>query len=258
MHRDPESHKGQNGKVLVIGGNDHFHGAPILCALGAEHAGADLVFQFLPPSHIDAAKTYSLNLILHAFEKEHLSPKDVKEILKFSENADAVVIGPGLGNAAETVKAVKELLSNLEKPTIVDASALVYTNTLPKVTVLTPHRGEFKNMTGDDPTPENVQKWATSLNATIICKGPKDIIANEDELQISETGNAMMTVGGTGDVLSGCIGALIAQGHKPTEACYLAAHAMGAAADALGTRQDSIRALDLVELLPQMLHKEEE
>ncbi len=255
MQREKDSHKGQNGKVMVIGGNAHFHGAPILCALGAEYSGVDLVYPFLPPCHAQVARTYSLNFILRTFAKDHLTPKDVKHILNFSEKADVVVIGPGLGDEKDTTKAVKELLSKLDKPTVVDASALFYTNSLPETTVLTPHQGEFKELTGDDPTPDNVQKWAKNLNVTILCKGPEDIIADRDELIVSKTGNALMTVGGTGDVLSGLIGGLMAQGHEPIDACQIAVNTLGETAERLSHHQNNLRAQELAEMIPKMLHK---
>jgi len=255
MKRQTDSHKGQNGKVMVIGGNAIFHGAPILCSLGAEYSGVDLVFPFMPPCHAQVARTYSLNFILQTFAKDHLTPKDIKHILHSSEKADVVVIGPGLGDEKDTTKAVKELLSRLEKPTVVDASALLYTNSLPETTVLTPHRGEFKKLMGDDPTPDNVQKWAKNLNVTILCKGPEDIIADKDELIVNKTGNALLTVGGTGDVLSGLIGGLMAQGHEPIEACQIASRTLGEIADMLAENRNSLRAHDLAERLPKMLHK---
>lgn len=256
IKRNSNSHKGENGKVMVIGGSAMFHGAPVLCALGAEYSGVDLVFPFMPPDHAQVARTYSLNFILQTFAKDHLTMKDVKPILKFSEKADVVVMGPGLGNEKDTAKAIKELLLRLEKPTVVDASALIYVNTLPRVTVLTPHRGEFLKLTGDEPIPENVQKWARNLNATILCKGPQDIMADEDELVVNEAGNPLMTVGGTGDVLSGLIGGLMAQGYEPVEACRIATTTLVSAANHLAQHQDSIRAQELAEMIPKFLHKQ--
>ena len=250
LKRKKDSHKGDNGKVMVIGGSPIFHGAPILCSLAAEHSGADLVFPFLPKSQLEAAKTYSLNFILQSFKEETLSAKDVKPILSFSKQVDCVVIGPGLGTAAKTKSAIKSILSHLEVPTVVDASALMYTNHLPEVCVLTPHRGEFLNMTGDEPTPKNVQKWSKNLKATILCKGPQDIIADDDEIAVNNTGNAMMTVGGTGDVLAGFIGGLIAQGAVPFDACKYATRILGLIAENMIDLQSSIRALDLVYALP--------
>lgn len=253
--RDKDSHKGQNGKVMIIGGSAIFHGAPILCALGAEYSGVDLVFPFIPPCHAQVARTYSLNFILQTFKKDHLTEKDVEGILKFSEKVDSVVIGPGLGEDKETIKAVKSLLAKLDKPTVVDASAIMYTNSLPETTVLTPHRSEFKKLTGDDPEPKNVQKWAKNLNATILCKGPEDIIADSDDLIVNKTGNALMTVGGTGDVLSGLIGGLIARCYKPVEACQVATNTLGSAANRIAGHQDSFTALELARMISRELHR---
>ncbi|MFH1410527.1 MAG: NAD(P)H-hydrate dehydratase [Patescibacteria group bacterium] len=248
--RDKNSHKGDNGKIMIIGGSPMFHGAPILCALAAEHSGVDLVYPFFPPGQLEAAKTYSLNFILQSFKEEVLSAKDVKTILNFSKQVDCVVIGPGLGTDTKTKMAIKSILSNLQVPTVADASALMYTNSLPEVCVLTPHRGEFLNMTGDDPTPANVQKWSKNLKATIVCKGPEDIIADDDEIAINNTGNAVMTVGGTGDVLAGFIGGLIARGATPFDAGKYATRILGLIAENLAELESSIRAVDLAYAIP--------
>lgn len=255
LSREKNSHKGENGKVMIIGGSNMFHGAPILCSLAAEYSGVDLVFPFIPKSHSSAAKTYSLNLIINTFEEEVLTDKDVRTILTFSKKMDVVVIGPGLGTDSRTKKAVKSILSQLDISTVIDASALMYTTNLPKNVTLTPHRGEFKELTGDDPTPKNVQKWSKNLGATIICKGPEDIIAHDDELAINNTGNSLMTVGGTGDVLSGFIGGLIAQGMTPFDAGKSATEILGRSAENLENIQSTIRAIDLAHSIPIMIHK---
>jgi NAD(P)H-hydrate epimerase len=253
MERDPNSYKGQNGKVMVIGGNELMHGAPTLCALGSEASGADLTYLFLPPCHAEVARTYSLNFIVHSFHKNHLTTKDVKSMLEFSQNVDVVVIGPGLGRESETAEAIKELLAKLEKPTVVDAEALIFTNHWPKTAVLTPHRGEFHRLTGEEATVETVQKWAKSLNATILCKAPKDIIADPNHLRINETGNALMTVGGTGDLLSGFVAGLMSQGFDPMEACYKATNLLGLGAEHLTQTQATFRAYDLARMIPNLL-----
>lgn len=253
IERKKDSHKGENGKVIVVGGSPMFHGAPILCSLGAEYSGVDLVFPFIPKVQVEAVKTYSLNLIIQTFVEEVLSEKDTKNILNFCKKSDVIVMGPGLGTDPKTKKAVKSLLSNLQIPTVVDASALLFTNTFPKNTVLTPHRGEFKELTGDDPTPENVQKWAKDMGVTIVCKGPEDVIADEDEIAINNTGNSFMTVGGTGDVLSGFIGGLMAQGMSGFDAGKCATKILGIAAENLTEMQANIRAIDLVHQIPTLM-----
>lgn len=255
LEREPASHKGQNGRVAIIGGNELFHGAPILCALAVEYSGVDLVYPWLPPCHAQVARTYSLNFIVQTFKETHLTPLDVRPILHFCEKIDAVVLGPGLGTDPETQKAVKELLAKLQVPTVVDASGLIYTNTFPPMTVLTPHRGEFTKVTGDEPEPKNVQKWAKEMKCLIVCKGPQDIISDGTNTAINNTGNSLMTVGGTGDVLSGFIGGLMAQGLTGFEAAVQATKILGQIGDDLAARQASLRAHDLVKMLPEFLFK---
>ncbi len=250
LERNKNSHKGENGKVMIVGGSAMFHGAPILCALAAEHSGADLIYPFIPPSQKEAAKAYSLNFIIQTFDEDVLSMKDAKAIVNFSKQVDCVVIGPGLGKDSKTKSAVKSILSKLKVPTVVDAGALIFTNSLPEVCVLTPHRGEFLNMTGDEPTPKNTQKWSKNLRATIVCKGPEDIIADSDEIAINNTGTPLMTVGGTGDVLSGFIGGLIAQGMEPFDAGKHATRILGLLAENLGMIEANIRAIDLAYGIP--------
>ncbi len=256
LERDPNSRKGQNGKVLVIGGNELFHGAPILASLGAEYSGVDLVYLWLPPCHAQVARTYSLNFIIQTFQETHLTMADVKGILNFSKTVDVVVIGPGLGSNPKTKAALKALLPRLGMPTVVDASALISTASLPKNAVLTPHRGEFTALTGEEATPENVQKWAKSLKVTMVCKAPKDMIADPHNLVLNDTGTPLMTVGGTGDLLAGFIAGLMAQGMSGFEAGKLATKLLGHAAENLEKTQGSLRAFDLVESIPMMLHKE--
>lgn len=253
IERKKDSHKGDNGKVMVVGGSPMFYGAPILSSLGAEVSGVDLIFPFIPASQAEAAKSYSLNFIIQTFDEEVLGPKDVKSILSFSEKVDVVVLGPGLGTDPKTKRAIKSLLSSLKIPTVVDASALIYTNTLPKTTVLTPHRGEFEALFGDEPRAKNVQKWSKDLGAAIVCKGPEDVIADNDELALNKTGNALMTVGGTGDVLSGLIGGFMAQGLSPFEAGKTATQVLGQAGDKLAEAQGSLRAFDIIQMIPSLL-----
>ena len=253
LKRKRESHKGDNGKVMIVGGSPMFHGAPILSSLAAEYSGVDLVFPFIPKMHAEVARGYSLNFIIQTFEDEILTNKDVKTILNLSEKMDAIVIGPGLGTNPKTKKALEALYKNLKVPTVIDASGLLYTNHYPKQAILTPHQGEFTALTGDDPTPDNVQKWAKDLGVTIVCKGSEDIIADSDELAINKTGTPLMTVGGTGDVLSGLIGGLVAQKMTLFEAGQQATELLGRAGEGLEKVYGSLRAIDLVHSIPTLL-----
>lgn len=256
LKRNSEAHKGDYGRVMVIGGSETFYGAPLLSSLGAEAIGVDLIYPVLPPQHLEAAKGYSLNFLLSAFKTPHLSTADVKSILRSSEKMQAVVLGPGLGTHPETQRAVKLLLGELQVPTVVDAEALMYSNRLPKVCVMTPHRGEFKELTGKDPTPENVQQAAKDLSVVMLCKAPLDRVAYQEKLAMNTTGNPLMTVGGTGDVLSGVVAGLLAQGMEAFEAALQGVRLVGLAGDRIAERQGSLRAMDLVYELPRLIQEE--
>jgi len=167
---------------------------------------------------------------------------------------DAIVMGPGLGDDPKTQAAIKKLIMEIDKPLVLDASALIFTNIVPKIGVLTPHHGEFKRLTGEEPTPDIVQKWAKDLGVTIVCKGPEDIIAYDDQLALNKTGNSLMTVGGSGDVLSGLIGGLIAQGMSPFDAGRRGTEILGRAGDTLAVLQENFRAQDLAANIPFVAH----
>jgi len=256
LKRHSESRKGDHGRVLVIGGSEMFYGAPILASLGAEATGVDLIYPFIAPQHLEATKSYSLNFILNAFKKTHLSSVDVKTILRLSEKMQAVVIGPGLGTHPETKTAVKALLNGLNVPTVIDASALTYSNRLPKVCIMTPHQGEFKTLTGKETTPENVQQAASDLKVVMLCKGARAIIADQDQVAMNDTGNPFMTVGGTGDVLSGVVAGFLAQGMTAFEAAQQGVRLLGLAGDRIAESQGSLRALDLIYQLPALIQQE--
>jgi NAD(P)H-hydrate epimerase len=158
-----------------------------------------------------------------------------------------VVIGPGMGDRPETLRTVKYLIEHLEIPTILDASAIQVLEMLDKMPlkqplVITPHHTEFEKLTGksfkiQDPKDHKIRvirTLANDLKINILLKGPIDIIASEDgQVEENETGNAGMTVGGSGDVLSGLVAGLLAQGLTPFDACSTGAYVLGKAGDRL-------------------------
>ena len=253
--RNKDSHKGENGKVLVVGGSEKFYGSAILASLAVEYSGVDLIFPFIPACHIEAAKTYSLNFILNSFSENNLTNSDIKKIIKLSKEVDVVLIGPGLSKDKDVQKNIIKIIENIETKLVIDADAIIFTNNLTKDSIFTPHKEEFFNLTKDEASPENIQKWAENLSATIICKGVQDIIADKNELIINESGNALMTVGGTGDLLAGLIAGLSAQGYNNIDACKIASDTIGEAAENLAKKQNSIRAVELLKEIPKILKK---
>ena len=159
--RDEKSHKGQNGKVLVIGGSKEYSGAPALAALAALGGGADISVVACPQELSSIIRSYSPDLIVHRLSNEFLNPKDTEELIKLSEKFDAVVLGCGIGREEETALAVNDLVVEIGKPMVIDADALkmLGPGVIPRRihdTVITPHTGEFHEFSGRTP-PQDMQ-----------------------------------------------------------------------------------------------------
>lgn len=254
--RDTNSHKGQNGKVLVIGGNDEFHGAPILTALGAEKSGADLIFLMLPEHHAFAAKMASENFIISPFQERNFAEADLNFALEKSHNADVVVIGNGLGKETETHQAIVSFLSQATIPVVIDADTLI-----PEILeierksewIMTPHSGEFERVFHKEATSENIAAMAQKHHLTILKKGAVDIIASKsDDIVKNETGVPQMSVGGTGDALAGLVAGLWAQKLSAGEACETAAFLWGKCGEYLAETQYSFSAREILTIFPKI------
>jgi len=255
MQRDPVSHKGENGKVAIIGGSRAIHGAPILSALAAQASGADLLYLFVPPAHEEVAKMTSLNFQVQTFEEDELTLDDAETILELLASMDSAVIGPGLNREKASLKAIKEIVSSATCPLVLDASAL-QKQTLAWVkgrnAVLTPHLGEMERMGID---PGDMEKKAAEFEAVIVLKGPNDLVVGSDgTARESVGGNAGLTVGGTGDVLAGLIAGLIAQRMAPADAAMFASRTVKKAGELLFEEQGySYTARDVIEQIPFLL-----
>ncbi|MDW8040278.1 MAG: NAD(P)H-hydrate dehydratase [Nitrososphaerota archaeon] len=265
--RVPESRKGDYGRLLVIGGSETFSGAPALVAFAALRTGVDLAYIAAPQKTAYTISAMSPDLITVKLEGEHLNVGNVPTLKTYIEKSDAVVLGPGLGLHTETRDAVKALIEIVEeagKPLLLDADGLKafadFKRKLNIPVVLTPHAGEYAILTGKT-LPESlkekaleVQKTAAELGAVMLLKGPVDVIADKKRFKLNFTGNPGMTVGGTGDVLSGIVGAFLAQGADPFEAAVAGAFVNGAAGDfASAEKGYHITASDLLEWVPKVL-----
>ncbi len=236
-----------NGRVMVVGGSLDFHGAPVFSGLGALYSGADLVYLWVPESNFDVTRCKYPDLIVRSFPGSFLDMKAVSSVVDFAKQCDAILIGPGLGKREETTRSIFQILQNLTIPTVLDAEAIqvfhhITTIPLPQKIVITPHQSEFEKLTGKDikisasvdSKVAILRAIARDLHLNILLKGPDDFIASEEgTIVMNSTGNAGMTVGGTGDVLSGVVASLIAQGAQPFEACQAAAYLVGKTGDAL-------------------------
>lgn len=259
MHeRRADSHKGENGKVAVVGGSKTIHGAPILSALAAERSGVDLVFAAVPACHAIVARMRALNVQVHPFLGDELQREDVGSLLELLATMDAAVIGPGLSRDPRSLAALQELMSSAPCPLVLDASALqpwTLQMLAGKRCVCTPHLGELERM---GIAPEKLAEVAHETGIVLHQKGPVDRIAGPDGLHEIRGGNAGLTVGGTGDVLAGLIGGLIAQGNDLVEASLAASTIVKRAGSELHARQGfAYRAEDVLAEIPSLLRSYE-
>ena len=266
--RPSESHKGDFGRLLVIGGSETFSGAPALVALAALRTGVDLAYVAAPEKTAYAISSMSPDLITIKLEGTHLNVGNVSALKTYIEAANAIALGPGLGLHSETreaVKAVIEAVESAAKPLLLDADGLKafaeFKRKLNVPLVLTPHAGEYAILTGKK-LPEDlkekiseVQKTAVELGAIVLLKGPVDIISDEKRFKLNFTGNPGMTVGGTGDVLSGIVGAFLAQQIDPFEAAVAGAFVNGVAGDFVFEEKGyHMIPTDLIQRIPQVLN----
>ncbi len=240
--RKNASHKGQNGYVLVVGGSNEYSGAPALAAMSALRSGVDISTVICPNSVASTIRSYSPDLIVRNLSDNYINFDDTSKILELSTRADSMVIGCGMGVEEETKLALNEMIEKIRKPSVIDADALKILNSdiiskNKNEMVLTPHKAEFKAFFGVDVPKKLSQKidavleYSKECNCTVVLKGSIDIISNGKSVRLNSTGNSGMTVGGTGDVLAGIIGGLMAKGHNAYESAYLGSFINGTAGD---------------------------
>jgi hydroxyethylthiazole kinase-like uncharacterized protein yjeF len=254
--RDSQSHKGDHGEVLIIGGGP-YAGAPALAGRAALRAGADLVRVTCPTAVAHEIQSYCEDLIVRPMEGRQFEPGHVGPVMEFASEHDTIVVGPGLGDDPDTLDAARAILESYSGTAVVDADAL---SVVPDVEttadlICTPHQGELLDMgggTSDDwrERRDLVEDFAADLGHTLLVKGHYDIISDGERTRVSRTGNPGMTVGGTGDVLAGTTGALAAT-QEPIHAAALGAYVNGRAGDIVyEQRGNGLLASDLFEAIP--------
>jgi ADP-dependent NAD(P)H-hydrate dehydratase len=255
------SRKGDNGKVLVIGGSYFYHGAPILSSLAALRCGTDLVYTCVPKINVQATRAISPNLIVLPLVDSKLTRGAVHKLLGvIPKELDSATIGMGL--AIQDIEALKLLVTSLLKKDVrlsLDASALVH-DILPmiknKKVIVTPHAGEFKRLFGELPLDSKkeriltVEKHAKENGLTILLKGPTDIVSDGQKTYLNVKNTPAMTVGGTGDVLSGVVVAMLSKNRDPLESAAAAVFINGKAG-ILAQRKHGLHivATDLIEFI---------
>jgi len=239
--RDSNANKRSAGVVLVVAGSDRFPGAAVLTAKGAYRAGAGLVVVAGVESVCAAVSSHLPECPLVRLSEANA----VDSVLEAAQEADAVCIGPGLGRSDSVKKFLDEVLPKIDKPTVVDADALYFVAagaTLPKACVLTPHEGEAARLlqTTAKEVRSNRFNAARSLAQKFarpaLLKGQNTLIADQSLLYVCPKGNQILATGGTGDVLTGIIGALLSMGNPPAVAAAFGAYWHGSAAESLTAR----------------------
>ena len=258
-NRSKDSHKGNNGKVLIVGGSKDYYGAPAISAKAAIATGVDLTYIYAPKDAALAIKSLSEDFIVKEGKGDYLSLEDLEDILELVSKVDAVLLGPGSSQSEETGKLFNVLAMKIDKPLVLDADALKLVDmslvSKKEDLIITPHLSEFKsffkNISSDDMNNlerivklddnldfrkvndkiDSIQKITRNINGSVILKGKYDFIFNGNRLKINRTGNPGMTVGGTGDALAGIALSLLSQGFNSFDAALLAPYLNGKAGD---------------------------
>ncbi len=263
--RMANSRKGDNGTVLVVGGSYIYHGAPVLSSIAALRCGTDLVYTAVPKINVQATRAISPNLIVIPLVDQKLTRGSVRKLLGvIPKNLDSATIGMGLAVAdKEALKILIKSLIDSDVRVSLDASALVK-EILPllpnKNAVVTPHVGEFTRLFGESPPIEMkkrislVEKHAKKNSITILLKGPTDIISDGKTTYLNPKKIPSMTVGGTGDVLSGLVAGILSKNRNSLQSASAAAYINSLAGKLVQKKYGlHITSTDLLDAIPLVM-----
>ena len=263
--RNSNSRKGDNGTVLVVGGSYIYHGAPILSSLAALRCGTDLVYTAIPKVNVQSTRAISPNLIVIPLVDQKLTRGAVRKLLgQIPKSLDSATIGMGLSiQDNEALKILVKSLIDSDVRLSLDASALV-SDVLPLIpntnSVVTPHVGEFKRLFGDSPSSNlkqrinMVEKFAKEFSVTILLKGSTDVISDGKNTYLNPKKTPAMTVGGTGDVLSGLVAGMLSKNRNSLESAVAATYINGQAGKIVQRKIGlHMTSMDLIDVLPQAM-----
>ncbi len=265
--RKPDTHKGNYGKILLLCGSRGYTGAPVLAAMGALRCGTGLVYMAVPESIYSIVASKLLEPVIFPVRDENgcYSASSLDQIRDIMPKMDAVLIGPGIGQAAGSEEMTKMILTEAKIPVVLDADGINlmvrHKNILRDrkfPTILTPHDGEFQRMAGQAPGKDRVSAaamLAKDFGAIVLLKGHRTVITDGRSCFVNTTGNPGMATGGSGDVLSGIIVSLLGQGLGPIQAAACGAWLHGASGDICAEQigQYGMLPQDMVNALPRLL-----
>jgi NAD(P)H-hydrate epimerase len=266
--RRPDSHKGDFGRALLVGGSRGMSGAIAMAGKATLRGGAGLVTLAVPTAIQDVVAAFEPSYMTRGLVDAggQLGTAAGAEIIELARTATALAIGPGLGRSAELTSLVARLYRQVEKAMVVDADGLFAVAEQAEALeqpggprVLTPHPGEFARLTAQPYDAARRAKAAAELarrdstkNTVVVLKGHHTVVTDGLRFSLNQTGNPGMATGGTGDVLTGVITALLCQGMSPFDAARLGVHVHGQAGDLAAAKLGpvSLIASDLLVYLP--------
>lgn len=272
--RQRDAHKGDFGRVLILAGSKGMHGAAHLAGLAALRSGAGLVTLAVPDKIYSVVARREAEMMVHGVPstaRGTFSPRAFGAVAKLLQNQDVLAIGPGLSRHPSTIKFVRRLLKTVKCPVVVDADALnafegdaEALRVLAGRAVLTPHAGEYRRLFGRRPSglrKDRIREACFAAKTTGVCvvlKGFQTVVADPKGIFfVNSTGNSGMATAGTGDVLTGLLAGLLAQGFSLYDAARFAVYLHGRAGDVAAQKQGEISliASDLIDSLPSVIKK---
>ncbi|TVY11353.1 NAD(P)H-hydrate dehydratase [Paenibacillus cremeus] len=262
LRRAPDAHKGTAGHVLVAAGCRAYSGAGLLASTAALRGGSGLVTWAAPAALVPTLVGHQPELILVPVSDNGQGDWDgtsIQDLLKLITGKQALVVGPGMGRWNGDTEWLREVWESTTLPLVIDADALNMIADAPdfpewrrreEATIMTPHPGEMARL-AKLPTKEVqrdrielTRRYAAEHGVTLVLKGARTVCAtSHGEVYINVTGNAGMATGGSGDVLAGLIGSLLAQGCSAAQAAALGVYLHGAAGDRAAAKRPSTRSL---------------
>lgn len=269
FNRPDDSNKGTLGSLLCICGSYGMAGAAIMAGKAALRCGIGLLKIAVPKSIYPVCATNILESVYYPLEETSngiISSKNTDFLLEMCEKSSAVVIGCGLSVCEDTKNLVQSVITNCEKPLVIDADALNCICNKPEIlknlkvpAIITPHPGEMARLLHSTPKAVNSNRENTAIDfakkfgVVTVLKGAGTIIASPDgEVYINHTGNSGMATGGSGDILSGIIGSLLAQGASPINAAAAGVFLHGTIGDLAAEKLGKISMLptDMIDMIP--------
>lgn len=269
--RNCDTHKGDYGKIAIIGGSTGMAGAPYISARAALRSGSGLVYSFVPNEISDIMQIKSLENIVVSLGDEgrgFFTEDSTVGLDEKLQKMDVLAIGPGMGRHPDTEKFMRFCLKEIKKTMVIDADGIFHLKCLKKEleclnqsVVITPHEAEFANFLGIDVKKLGQNRAEYALGAaekygiTVVLKGNKTIVTDGKEIYTNRTGNPGMATAGSGDALTGIIASFIGQGVDPFEASKLGVYVHGLSGDrAAGEKGEyGMLASDIIESIPYVL-----